>query len=181
MCHHYTYEVQTTALKLLKCANTHTRKARARPCSHTQTHTRTDGLLVNGALLFFNERCSRSSLYCPPHYLSVFTLLFFILVTALLYLLLPLSSFHFFIPCHLSSFHALFPFVLTHRFYTCSHHLALFPFFFATSHPCLLSLPSPSFHPCPPSFSFLLFLRFSHSIPQEKKWHNVTVTPLQPQ
>lgn len=99
MCHHYTYEVQTTALQPLECANTHISDAHTHACTrthastHTHARTHTDGLLFNGALLFFNERCSRSSLCCPPHYLSAFSLSFFLHSSALLYLHLPLSFF----------------------------------------------------------------------------------------
>lgn len=58
MSHHFTYEVQTAALQPQESTNTHTR--------HLYTHT--NSLLVNGALLLFNERFSRSFLHCPPHY-----------------------------------------------------------------------------------------------------------------
>ena len=41
MCHHYTYEVQTTALQPLKCANTHISDAHTHACTHTHTSTHT--------------------------------------------------------------------------------------------------------------------------------------------
>lgn len=45
--------------------------------TQTCTHMHTDSLLVNGALPFFNERRGRSSLRCPHHYPSFFSIFSF--------------------------------------------------------------------------------------------------------
>ena len=138
--------------------------------THTHTHTHTDGLLFNGALLFFNERCSRSSLCCPPHYLSVFSLSI-LHSSALLYLHLPSLFFSsttslshvIFLPsllyCSLQSFVCALPLQRFFSFFqSCLillflHSLASSSFFICIFPPFVLLISLPS--------SFTLFTPFS--------------------
>lgn len=73
------------------CAHTHA-PSDTHISSHIHIHT--SSLLFNEAPLFFNERCSRSSLHGPPHYHCLLSLLpyFFFYIYSYLTLLLHFMS-----------------------------------------------------------------------------------------